>query len=159
MYQSMTPLPSYADKMGFVLLFPTSKSQSGMNCWDAHTLKTTTPDGGSDSEGIAGMAKWALKTYNGDPKKVFVEGGSSGAMESNVMAATYPDVFAGAASYSGVPAGCWEGSPKSTPKSTKHNNPKKKKTNTNTKQQRNNQTRTKNPRKNRTQPKKKIVHG
>ncbi len=85
MYQQMTPLPSFADTLGFVLLFPTSKSQSGMNCWDAHTLKSNTHEGGSDSQGIAGMAAWALKTYTGDPKKVFVVGGSSGAMESNVM--------------------------------------------------------------------------
>ena len=64
------------------------------------------------------MAKWALKTYNGTESKVFVVGGSSGAMESNVLAATYPDVFKGAASCSGVPAACWAGSPMSTPAST-----------------------------------------
>ncbi|KAJ9132503.1 Carbohydrate esterase family 1 protein [Coniochaeta hoffmannii] len=117
MYQSMTPLPSYADKLGFVLLYPTSKSQSGMNCWDAHSNKSLTHAGGGDSEGLVGMVTWALKTYNGDPSKVFVVGGSSGAMEANVLAATYPDVFAGAASYSGVPAACWAGSPMSTPMS------------------------------------------
>ncbi|KAB5571757.1 Alpha/Beta hydrolase protein [Coniochaeta sp. 2T2.1] len=69
MYQSITPLPSYANKL----------------------------------------------TYNGDPSKVFVVDGSSGAMEAHVLAATYPEVFAGAASYSGVPAACWAGSPMSTP--------------------------------------------
>lgn len=118
MYQQMTPLNSYADKLGFIVLYPTSKSQSGMNCWDAHSAKSLKHDGGGDSQGLAGMVKWALKTYNGDPNKVFAVGGSSGAMESNVLAATYPDIFNAAASYSGVPAGCWAGSPMSTPMSS-----------------------------------------
>lgn len=117
-YQQMTPLNSYADKIGFVVMYPTSKSQSGMNCWDAHSTKSLKHDGGGDSQGLAAMAKWALKQYNGDDTKVFVVGGSSGAMESNVLAATYPDVFKGAASYSGVPAACWAGSPMSTPMSS-----------------------------------------
>ncbi|KAI1336513.1 Alpha/Beta hydrolase protein [Xylariaceae sp. FL0016] len=118
MYYQMTPLPSYADKLGLVLLFPTSKSQSGMNCWDAHSNKSLTHDGGGDSQSLAGLVKWALDEYKGDPEKVFVVGGSSGAMESNVLAATYPDLFKGAASYSGVPAACWAGSPISTPLSS-----------------------------------------
>lgn len=117
MYYQMTPLPSYADTHGLILLFPTSHAQSGMNCWDAHSAKSLQHDGGGDSQSLAGLVKWALEEYNGDPEKVFVVGGSSGAMESNVLAATYPDVFKGAASYSGVPAACWADSPMSTPMS------------------------------------------
>jgi len=106
MYQQMTPLNSLSDRLGFIALFPTSKSQSGMNCWDAHSAKSLKRDGGGDSQGLVGLVKWALQKYNGDPSKVFVVGGSSGAMETNVLAATYPDVFNAAASYSGVPAAC-----------------------------------------------------
>ncbi|CAK7206708.1 hypothetical protein SEUCBS139899_009513 [Sporothrix eucalyptigena] len=105
----MTPLPSLADKLGFVLLYLTPNAQQGITCWDANTAKSLTHDGGSDSQGITGMVAWALKPYDGDTTtKVFVVGDSSGAMESNVL------VFAGAASYSGVPADCWGGSPIST---------------------------------------------
>lgn len=118
MYMQMTPLNQYADRLGFVILYPTSKSQSGMNCWDAHSTKSLTHNGGGDSQGLVGLVNWALKTYSGDPTKVFVVGGSSGAMESNVLAATYPEVFNAAASYSGVPAACWAGSPMSTPMSS-----------------------------------------
>ncbi|KAG9228595.1 Alpha/Beta hydrolase protein [Amylocarpus encephaloides] len=114
-YYRMTSIPSYADRLGFIVLYPTSNSQNGMNCWDANTAKSLTHDGGGDSQGLAGMVKWALNTYNGDPSKVFAIGGSSGAMEANVLAATYPDVFNAAVSYSGVPAACWAGSPISTP--------------------------------------------
>ncbi|KAF2106400.1 feruloyl esterase B [Lophiotrema nucula] len=117
-YRSMVNLDSYADKLGFVVIYPTSNAQQGFNCWDANSAKSLKHDGGGDSQGLAAMAKWALKQYNGDASKVFAIGGSSGAMESNVLAATYPDVFKGAASYSGVPAACWAGAPYSTPLSS-----------------------------------------
>ncbi|KAJ4294423.1 hypothetical protein N0V90_008113 [Kalmusia sp. IMI 367209] len=159
MYQSMTPLPSYADKLGFVLLFPTSKSQSGMNCWDAHSAKSLKHDGGGDSQGLAAMVKWALKTYNGDASKVFVVGGSSGAMETNVLAATYPDIFAGGASYSGVPAACWSGSPMSTPMSSDLSCPLGKKASTYTQQQWVDLAKGCHPGYNGTYPKMMIVHG
>ncbi|KAI0018666.1 Alpha/Beta hydrolase protein [Xylariomycetidae sp. FL0641] len=115
MYYQMTNLPSYADKLGLVILYPTSKSQSGFNCWDAHSKKSLMHEGGGDSQSLAGLVNWALEEYKGDPEKVFVVGGSSGAMEANVLAATYPEIFKGAASYSGVPAACWADSPMSTP--------------------------------------------
>ncbi|CAK7238394.1 hypothetical protein SEUCBS140593_010642 [Sporothrix eucalyptigena] len=87
----MTPLPSLADKLGFVLLYLTPNAQQGITCWDANTAKSLTHDGGSDSQGITGMVAWALKPYDGDTTtKVFVVGDSSGAMESNVLVATYP---------------------------------------------------------------------
>ncbi|KAH6680296.1 feruloyl esterase B [Halenospora varia] len=158
-YQSSTPLPSYADKLGFILLFPTSKSQSGMNCWDCHSAKSLKHNGGGDSQGLAGMVKWTLTKYNGDPSKVFVVGGSSGAMESNVLAATYPDVFAGAASYSGVPAACWAGSPISTPASSDLSCPMGKKASTFTTQQWGDLARDCYPNYNGTRPKMMIVHG
>ncbi|KAK9419329.1 putative Carbohydrate esterase family 1 protein [Seiridium unicorne] len=53
------------------------------------------------------MATYALKQYKGDATKVFVTGSSSGAMMTNVMAATYPEMFAAEIVYSGVPAGCF----------------------------------------------------
>jgi len=53
------------------------------------------------------MVTYTLQKYNGDASKVFVTGSSSGAMMTNVMAATYPELFAAATAYSGVPAGCF----------------------------------------------------
>lgn len=89
-----------------------------MNCWDNHTNKTLLHDGGGESHGLAGMVKYALTKYNGDPDKVFVVGASSGGMMTNVMAATYPDIFSGGAVWSGVPAACWKGAPLSAPMSS-----------------------------------------
>jgi len=61
------------------------------------------------------MVAWALAKYNGDPSKVFVVGASSGGMMTNVMAATYPDVFIAGAIWSGAPDQCFAGQTSSTP--------------------------------------------
>lgn len=60
------------------------------------------------------MVRYTLKTYHADATRVFVTGTSSGAMMATVLAATYPDLFAAASSYSGMTAGCLAGSPSSS---------------------------------------------
>jgi len=109
----MTGLASYADRLGFVMLFPSTERMS--RCWDYHSEASLVHGGGGDTNGLANMVAWALKQYNGDATKVFVFGGSSGACETNLLAATYPDVFNAGASYAGTPAGCWAGASDSTP--------------------------------------------
>ncbi|KAI9170647.1 carbohydrate esterase family 1 protein [Paramyrothecium foliicola] len=52
------------------------------------------------------QVSYAIKQYKADSSRVYIVGTSSGAMLGNVLAAIYPDVFAAAAVYSGVPAGC-----------------------------------------------------
>ncbi|KAI1339214.1 carbohydrate esterase family 1 protein [Xylariaceae sp. FL0016] len=115
LYQSMTDLPSYIDSLNYIMLFPTSNVEDGFNCWDAFSTASNTRDGGGDSQGLAGLVAWAVSAYGADASRVFVVGGSSGAMETSVLAATYPDVFAAGVAYSGVPAGCWRGAASSTP--------------------------------------------
>ena len=56
------------------------------------------------------MTKYALTTYNGDANRVFAVGTSSGAMMINVLAGSYPDLYAGCAGFAGVPFGCFAGS-------------------------------------------------
>lgn len=109
----MTKYNSFADTKGFIVLYPSSPKDN--NCWDVATTRSLTRDGGGDSQGLSNMVKWAVTTYNADPTKVFVTGSSSGCMMSNVMAATYPDMFSAVSCYSGVAAGCLAGSPGSSP--------------------------------------------
>jgi acetylxylan esterase len=61
------------------------------------------------------MVSYALTTYSGDSSRVFVVGSSSGAMMATILAASYPDVFAAIAGFSGAPVGCLYGSSGSDP--------------------------------------------
>jgi acetylxylan esterase len=69
------------------------------------------------------MVNYTLTKYSGDPSKVFALGSSSGAMMTNLLAGAYPDVFAGGASFSGIPYACMEGSPSSSRGSGDHSCP------------------------------------
>jgi len=115
-YYQMTTYGTLADTLGFITIFPSAELTSE-HCFDVATNATLTHNGGSDSLGITSMVKYTIEKYNADPKKVFATGTSSGAMMTNVLAGTYPDVFAAGSVYSGVACGCLAGSPGSGPTS------------------------------------------
>ncbi|KAI0186344.1 acetylxylan esterase [Xylaria flabelliformis] len=104
-YYTNTPYATLAEKYGFVVIYPESP-YSG-TCWDVSSKEALTHNGGADSKSIANMVSYTLNKYNGDKSRVFVTGTSSGAMMTNVLAATYPDVFAAGIAYAGVPATCF----------------------------------------------------
>ncbi|MCJ1331327.1 hypothetical protein MMC10_008017 [Thelotrema lepadinum] len=104
-YYTGTPYAQLADQYGFVVIYPQSP-YSG-TCWDVSSQSALTHNGGGDSNSIANMVTWAISNHKADASKVYVTGSSSGAMMTNVMAATYPELFAAASLYSGVPAGCF----------------------------------------------------
>ncbi|KAJ3711612.1 putative acetylxylan esterase [Lentinula raphanica] len=106
-YFESTQYANLADEYGFLVIYPNSP-RSG-SCFDVNTPQTLTHDGGGDSQGIASMVSYAISTYGVDSTKVFVTGTSSGAMMTNVMAGSYPNLFAAASAYSGVPFGCFAG--------------------------------------------------
>lgn len=113
-YNSMTRYSSLSETYGFIVIFP-SAVQTTEHCWEIATTASNTHNGGSDSLSLVNMVKYTLSTYNGDPAKVFVTGTSSGAMMANLLAGTYPDIFAAASAYSGMPCSCLLGSPGSGP--------------------------------------------
>ncbi|KAI4597213.1 hypothetical protein KJ359_004726 [Pestalotiopsis sp. 9143b] len=104
-YYSGTPYAALAEQYGFIVIYPQSP-YSG-TCWDVSSQAALTHGGGADSESIANMVSHTISAYGADAARVFVTGSSSGAMMTNVLAATYPDVFAAGVAYSGVPAGCF----------------------------------------------------
>ncbi|KZW00592.1 alpha/beta-hydrolase [Exidia glandulosa HHB12029] len=106
-YFTSTQYANLADTYGFIVIYPDAP-RSG-KCFDVHSTQTLTHDGGGDSQGIASAVKYAIANYGVDPKRVFVTGTSSGAMMTNVMAGSYPDLFAAASAYSGVPFACFAG--------------------------------------------------
>ncbi|MET8146683.1 PHB depolymerase family esterase, partial [Sphaerisporangium sp. NPDC005288] len=103
-----TEFASLADRYGFIVIYPqANKSANGMsNCFDVWSNEALRHAGGSDPVSIVSMVNYTLQRYNGDPQRVFATGFSSGAMETNNLLATYPDVFAAGAPFSGVPYGC-----------------------------------------------------
>lgn len=104
MYYALAPgYQSLAHQKGIILIYPSTNLDS--HCWDVATPETLKHDGGGDSQSIVQMVQYAIKKYDADPNRVYVTGSSSGAMMTNVLAATYPDVFKGAAAFSGVAHG------------------------------------------------------
>ena len=93
-----------ADAQGFILILP---DNPGQNCWDVGTTKSLKHDGGGDTQAVAQMVKYALTKYNADAARVYIMGGSGGAMLVQAMLAVYPDLFRAGAARAGVPAGCW----------------------------------------------------
>jgi len=112
---SGTRMPSYADSNGFILIYPSTPNFS--NCWDVHSPGSLTHGQGGDALGVVNMVKYTLDKYSGDASKVYVMGGSSGAMMTNVLAGSYPDVFEAGAAYSGTAHACFAGAPGATPMS------------------------------------------
>jgi acetylxylan esterase len=102
-----------ANQYKFAVIYPQATHDN--RCWEVNTLRTLTRGGGGDSDGIAKMVNYVLTKHKSDKKRIFVLGSSSGGMMTNVMAATYPNLFSGAASFSGIPYGCLEGSRGASP--------------------------------------------
>ncbi|MBK9577484.1 MAG: PHB depolymerase family esterase [Fibrobacterota bacterium] len=101
---NMTKFLAASDKNGFLMIFP---DNPGQNCWDVGTKAALTHDGGGDPHAIATMVRYALKKYNGDSSRVYVVGGSSGAMMTQALLGVYPEMFMAGAPRAGVPCGCW----------------------------------------------------
>src|SRR5689334_12307644 len=93
-----------ADQRGFLVLYGQAPNFS--NCWDIVSSASKTHNGGSDAQGIASAARFAIANWGVDPEKVFMVGTSSGAMMVNVLAGSYPDVFKAGAAFAGSAFGC-----------------------------------------------------
>jgi poly(3-hydroxybutyrate) depolymerase len=79
-----------ADAQGFILILP---DNPGQNCWDVGTTMSLKHDGGGDTQAVAQMIKYTLTKYNADPGRVYIMGGSGGAMLVQAMLAVYPDLI------------------------------------------------------------------
>jgi acetylxylan esterase len=99
--------PSLAEQHGFITIAPGLPNGDADGCWDVGSSQSLTHDGGSHSRAIAQMVSFAISEYGADASRVYVLGASSGAMMTNVLLGSYPDVFAAGAVFAGVPFGCW----------------------------------------------------
>ncbi|XXG97520.1 hypothetical protein Hte_003825 [Hypoxylon texense] len=102
---SAIPWKQGSDGKGYITVWPSSPNSG--TCWDVSSKQSLSHLGGGDSQAIANMILYAISEYGADPERVYVTGGSSGAMMSNVLAATYPELIKAVSLYSGVAAGCF----------------------------------------------------
>jgi acetylxylan esterase len=103
-FSEMSSLVSIANKNGFIMIFPEA---TGQNCWDAGSTRSLKHDGGGDTGAVVQMVKYTLGKYNGDARRVYSVGGSSGGIMTEALLGVYPDVFMAGVSLMGVPCGCW----------------------------------------------------
>lgn len=86
---------------------PSVALATGDGCWDVSSNSTLTRFGGGDSFAIYEMTEYTIRKYHADRARVFVTGVSSGAMMTNVLLATYPDVYKAGSAFAGVAFGCF----------------------------------------------------
>ena len=100
-FRIQTGFDKLADQKNFIVAFPEQPSSNQyMNCWNWFNDATITRDAAEPSL-IAGITAEVQKNYTVDSKRTYVTGLSAGGAMANVMAATYPDVYAAAGSGSG----------------------------------------------------------
>jgi poly(hydroxyalkanoate) depolymerase family esterase len=101
-YRRLSGWDSEAQAQGFIVLFPQqSSSRNSQGCWNWF-LQADMQRGSGEPSMIAGMVNSVEQEYSIDTHRVYVAGFSAGGAMANVMAATYPDMFAAV----GVGSGC-----------------------------------------------------
>lgn len=91
-----------AEQRGFIVVFPEQPVlQNPLTCWN-WMLPWNQHRGGPEPSAIAGIADRVRGDYTVDSRRIYVTGISAGGCMSNIMAVTYPDVFAAAS----IVAGC-----------------------------------------------------
>ncbi|MCY1046066.1 PHB depolymerase family esterase [Corallococcus sp. bb12-1] len=94
------------DTLKFYVVYPEQVSgNNSTNCFNWFEPGDTAR-GQGEALSIKQMVDQMKATYSIDPSRVFVTGLSAGGAMTHVMAATYPDVFSGAAVMAGIPYKC-----------------------------------------------------
>jgi poly(hydroxyalkanoate) depolymerase family esterase len=101
-YRQASGWDALGQSKGFIVLFPQqSSSRNYLTCWNWFQ-QADMQRGSGEPAIIAGMVRAIEHGYSIDSHRIYVSGFSAGGAMSNVMAATYPDLFAAV----GVGSGC-----------------------------------------------------
>ncbi|HZH75642.1 MAG TPA: PHB depolymerase family esterase [Archangium sp.] len=95
-----------ADQLKFYVVYPEQVSGNNQNVCFNWFEPGDIARGQGEALSIKQMVDKMAVDHSIDPRRVFVTGLSAGAAMTHVMAAVYPDVFAGAAVMAGVPYRC-----------------------------------------------------
>ena len=105
-YYSNAGWPKYADLWDFALVFPqTTSANNSLSCFNWFD-PTKDKRGVSEALSIKQMIDYAVAHYGSDTHRIYITGLSAGGAMTADMLADYPDVFAGGATDSGLPAFC-----------------------------------------------------
>lgn len=97
---------SLAEREGFAVLYCEQQRSNNPNlCFNWFTPGDIRRDSG-EALSIRQMIETMVETHRLDRWRIFVTGLSAGGAMTNVMLATYPEVFAGGAIIAGLPYGC-----------------------------------------------------
>jgi poly(hydroxyalkanoate) depolymerase family esterase len=91
-----------AEQRGFIVVFPDQNNfVNPAGCWNWY-LSANQRRGWGEPAIIAGITNRVRGQYTVDARRVFVSGVSAGGVMSNILAVTYPDIYAAAS----ILAGC-----------------------------------------------------
>ncbi|MER6983635.1 PHB depolymerase family esterase [Streptomyces carpinensis] len=105
-YHAHSGWQKFADQWGFAVVYPqTSTANNSLSCfsWFDSTKDTR---GKGEAASVMQMVATAAAQYGSDRSRIFVTGLSAGGGMTADLLADYPDVFAGGAVDSGIPAQC-----------------------------------------------------
>ena len=91
----------YPNQAAFTMTGPTTFDGNGSNCWNWF-LPQGQQRGSGEPALVAGLTRQAVAQWHGNRARTYVIGVSAGAALSDIMAATYPDIYAA----TGIVAGC-----------------------------------------------------
>jgi poly(hydroxyalkanoate) depolymerase family esterase len=95
-----------AERRGFIVVFPDQSNLANpAGCWNWF-LATNQHRGLGEPAIIAGITNTVRSRYSVDPRRVYTTGVSAGGVMTNIMAVTYPDVFAATSILAGCEYDC-----------------------------------------------------
>jgi poly(hydroxyalkanoate) depolymerase family esterase len=105
-YDNETGWTQWATRWGFALVLPQQQSLNNYNYCFNWFQSTDTSRGYGEALSIKQMVDRMKTDFGIDSSRVYVTGLSAGGAMTSAMAASYPDVFRGAAVVAGIPHDC-----------------------------------------------------